>query len=77
MGLLSIVRERGEEARETTKKLKKATMLLNDVCEDVKEMEEKYSERGGYRERDEYRENYRGRYREDDDEMEFRRGRRY
>lgn len=75
MGLLSIVRERDEEARETTKKLKKATMLLNEVCEDVEEMEQKYSERGGYR--DGYRGGYReyGSYREDD-EIEYRRHRR-
>lgn len=75
MGLLHIMTRGGDEEYRFKAALKKAKSAIEEICELSEEMEDEFSERGGYGERGGYR--MRGGYsrREDWDGMDERRGR--
>lgn len=75
MGLLHIMTRGGDEEYRFKSALKKAKTAIDEICELSEEMEEEFSERGGYGERGGYR--MRGGYsrRDDWDSMDERRSR--
>lgn len=75
MGLLHIMTRGGDEEYRFKSALKKAKSAIEEICELTEEMEEEFSERGGYGERGSAR--MRGGYsrREEWDGMDERRGR--
>lgn len=69
MGLLHIMTRGGDEEYRFKAALKKAKSAIEEICELSEEMEDEFSERGGYRMRGGYSR------REDWDGMDERRGR--
>lgn len=49
MGIIHIMERGGDEEYRFKKALKKAKSAIEEICELSDEMEEQYSERGGYR----------------------------
>lgn len=54
MGLIHIMERGGDEEARFKKALKMAKSAIDEICELSEEMEEQYSERGGYRARGGY-----------------------
>ena len=69
MGIIHIMARGGDEEYRFKAALKKAKSAIDEICELSEEMEEEYSERGGYRMRGGYSR------REEWDGMDERRGR--
>lgn len=69
MGLLHIMTRGGDEEYRFKAALKKAKMAIEEICELSEEMEDEFSERGGYRMRGGYSR------RDEFDGMDERRGR--
>ena len=69
MGIIHIMQRGGDEEYRFKAALKKAKSAIDEICELSEEMEEEYSERGGYRMRGGYSR------REGWDGMDERRGR--
>lgn len=69
MGIIHIMQRGGDEEYRFKAALKKAKSAIDEICELSEEMEEEYSERGGYRMRGGYSR------REEWDGMDERRGR--